>query len=200
MVPVLMATVLLVSLLGSSAVMASPRAHDGGLFLRLSAGGGSATSTLESGSGKAEFSGSAGDLNFAIGGIVSPNLALHGTLFGWLMSDPDLSITGLGSGQVNADVDLTAIGGGFTYFFMPSNIYLSASLGIGKLSIDAGSLVGETDNGMVMDVTLGKEWWVGDSWGLGVAGGFNYHSVPDGDIDENWSGASFVIRFSATHN
>jgi len=195
-----MVAVLLVSFIGASAVMANPRAHDGGFFLRLSAGGGVASTSIESGSDKVELSGSAGDMNFAIGAIVSPNLALHGTLFGWLVSDPDFTVTGVGTIPVTGDLDLSAVGGGLTYYFMPTNLYLSASLGYGKLTGKGGFLSGETDSGMVVDMTLGKEWWVGNSWGLGVAGGFIYHSVPQPGLDVNWSGTSFAIRFSATHN
>jgi len=39
-----------------------------------------------------KLSGEAGDSNFAIGGIVSPNLALHAILYGWLVQDPDSRI------------------------------------------------------------------------------------------------------------
>jgi len=38
----------------------------------------------------------------------------------------------------------------------------------------------------------------GGNWGLGVAGAFGYHNVADGDVNENWSGTSFVLRFTAT--
>jgi len=173
--------------------------HEDGFFLRLSAGGGFANTKLESGNANVKMSGGAGDLNFAIGAIVSPNLALHGTLFGWLVDDPDIKVSGTG-GQANADLDLTAFGGGVTYYFMPSNIYVSGSVGIGKLSIKGGGTYGETDPGPVFDLTVGKEWWVSSSWALGVAGALGYHTVPEKDINGNWNGASFAVRFTATMN
>lgn len=49
---------------------------------------------------------------------------------------------------------------------------------------------------------------MGNSWGLGIAGDVNFHSVP-GDLvvrppgqndDENWSGVSFGLLLSATLN
>ena len=99
------------------------------------------------------------------------------------------------------DVDLTAFGAGLTYYFMPANIYVSGSAGFGMLELvsdDIGNA--ETDNGLTIDLTVGKEWWVGGSWGLGVSGGFGYHSLRDPDIDQNWSGTSIMVRFSATLN
>ena len=180
-----------------------PRTHDG-FFLRLSLGGGTAKTSVEDATGEIELDGGAGDVNIAIGGVIAPNLALHGTLWGWSLTDPDASITiagvGSGSGKLDGDVTLGAVGGGLTYYVMPVNLYLSGSIGFGSIQLDSRQVDAETDTGVVVDLTVGKEWWVGNSWGLGVAGGFSYHSVPDGDIDENWSGTSFALRFSATLN
>ena len=180
-----------------------PRTHDG-FFLRLSAGGGTASSKIDDEvAGSIELSGTPTDLNIAIGGMVAPNFALHGTLYGYVMSDPDVDITlpGLGSasGSLNGDATLAAFGGGATYYFMPVNVYLSGTVGFGSLELD-GDVKGETDDGLVIDLSLGKEWWVGNSWGLGLAGGYGYHSFGDPDVDSNWSGSSFVLRFSATLN
>jgi hypothetical protein len=180
-----------------------PKTHDG-FFLRLSAGGGMASTEIESSVASVSIDGTAGDLNIAIGGVITPNLALHGTLWGWALSDPDADITipglGSGSGTLDGDVSLGAVGAGATYYFMPANLYVSGSVGMGSLQLDSDQVDGETDSGFVVDLSVGKEWWVGNSWGLGVAGGFSYHSLPDPDIDENWSGTSFAVRFSATMN
>jgi hypothetical protein len=180
-----------------------PRTHDR-FFLRLSAGGGGATTSIEDATGKIEFSGGVGDANFAIGGVVAPNLAIHGTFWGWSMSDPDaeLTISGVGtdSGTLNGTVSMSAVGGGLTYYFMPVNLYLSGSVGIGSLHLDSDLSEKDTDSGVAVDFTLGKEWWVGNSWGLGLAGGFSYHSFNDPEISEKWSGPSYVLRFSATLN
>ena len=175
-----------------------PRDHAGGFFLRLSAGGGAARTSIEEAGSELEVSGSSGDLHVAIGAMVAPNLAIHGTIFGWLLSDPDVKLDGM-SGSLSGDLDMTAFGGGVTYYFMPVNLYVSGSLGAGSLS-GSGDIDGETDTGLALDVTAGKEWWVGDGWGLGAAAAFEYQSFPDGDIDGNWSGPAFAVRFSATMN
>jgi hypothetical protein len=178
----------------------SPREHDSGFFLRLSGGLGSARTEVEPLGKSIELSGGAADFNFAIGGIVSPNLALHGTLFGWAIEDPTVEVIGYELGTANVDLTLAAIGAGITYYLMPANFYLSPSVGFGSLTIDGLGVVAESDEGVVMDLTGGKEWWVGDNWGLGVAASVGFHSVPDGLINENWSGVSLAIRFTATLN
>jgi hypothetical protein len=38
-------------------------------------------------------------------------------------------------------------------------------------------LEGSSDTGFALDATVGKEWWVGDNWGLGFAGDFTYLSA-----------------------
>ena len=180
----------------------APRTHDG-FMLRLSAGGGSAGSNIEDPTGSIDLSGTAGEMNIAVGGMIQPNLAVHATLFGWSVSDPDADVNivgvGQGSGTLNGTATMSAIGPGVTYYFMPVNMYVSGSVGYGRFSLD-GDVEGSTDGGVAFDLSLGKEWWVGDAWGLGAAGGFGYHSLPDKDVSENWSGTSFALRFSATFN
>jgi hypothetical protein len=190
---------MLLLFLAGSDLWAGERDHEDGFFLRLSGGGGGAGTSVDVLGSNFEMSGASGDINLAIGAIVAPNLALHGTVFGWLVSDPDVKFAGA-SGSANADLGFNAIGGGLTYYFMPVNIYLSGSLGVGNLTVDSGSVSAKSEAGLGMDFTAGKEWWVSSKWALGVAGGFNYHSIADKDLDHNWSGTSFALRFTATMN
>ncbi len=173
--------------------------HEEGFFLRLSAGGGAASTEVTDGANTVGFSGSAGDINFAIGGIVASNLALHGTLFGWTITEPDIEVNGQ-TLSTDGDLTLGALGAGVTYYFMPVNIYLSGSVGFGRLEYKQGSVEGGSLRGLVFDATVGKEWWVGDSWGLGVALGLGLHSIPEEGVDDNWSGGSVTLRFTATMN
>ena len=192
---------------GVGPVLASgeARTHDG-FFLRLSTGLGYARAEISDNTGQLEVKGGATDVNIAVGGMVGTNLALHGTIWGWSMSDPEGELTftggGSGSGTINGTLTLAALGVGGTYYFMPSNFYLSYSLGMGSLNGD-GEVDGKTKPGIAFDATIGKEWWVGDQWGLGLAGGLAYFNSKDDTIvgiDENWSGPSFAVRFSATFN
>lgn len=176
------------------------RDHDGGFFLRLSAGGGPASTSIEILGVETEFSGTGGDVNFAIGGMVTRNLALHGTIFGWALSEPEMQVGSVDWGEVNADLSMSAVGAGLTYYFMPVNLYLSGSVGAGKLTLDTNVGDFDTDYGIAFDATAGKEWWVSDRWALGVAVGLGLHSIPEEDINEDWSGTNFGIRFTATMN
>ncbi len=194
-------TTLALCALGSIPALAgAPRTHDG-FFLRLSGGPGYASPSLDYLDSNLKLSGSSGDLNLAVGGMVSPNLALHGTLLSWVVSNPDVSWGGPGSVRFDGDLSMAAIGAGLTYYFMPANIYASGSVGFGSLTLDAAEgLDGETKDGPVVDLTLGKEWWVGNSWGLGAALAFGYHSFPEKQLTTNWTGGSLALRFSATLN
>jgi hypothetical protein len=183
-----------------AAAQNAPRAHDGGFFMRLAIGAGPAATELEEGGERLKFSGTAGDVNIALGAIVGENLALHGTLAGWSISKPELEVTGLGSGTIDGDLTMAMFGVGLTYYFAPSNVYLSGSIGLASLTYEVDRVSFDTDNGMALELALGKEWWVGNRWGLGLAAAVNYHSIPDGDVDLNWKGTSFALRFSATFN
>ena len=95
-----------------------------------------------------------------------------------------------------------AIGPGVTYYLMPANVYFSGSVGVGSLS-GSDELNGNSDTGFALDTTIGKEWWVGDNWGLGLAGDFTYLSAKDKDLvgsTQNWSVTGFGLRLSATFN
>lgn len=177
-----------------------PRTHDG-LFLRLAGGVAFANTEIEDGDESLEFSDIGGDGNFAIGGIIAHNLALHGTLWGWALDDADGEFNDQDF-ESNVAVTMSAIGGGLTYYFGPSNLYLSGSVGMGSLDFhdEDDTFDGDTDHGVVVTALLGKEWWVGNSWGLGLAGEVNYHSFSADFVDENWDGISFGVLFSATLN
>jgi hypothetical protein len=180
-------------------VLAGNHDHLNGFFLRLSAGAGAAQTEVEEIEGVLKMSGAATDMNLAIGGIVTPNLAIHATLFGWLVDKPDIEFFGL-SVSSNDDLSLSAFGAGLTYYFMPINIYLSGSVGAGSLSLETSLGTGETDTGVTLDVTLGKEWWVGNRWGIGAAAAFGYHHIPEANAGYDWTGTSLALRFSATLN
>ncbi len=178
---------------------AGSRDHDGGFFLRLSTGVGGAETEFSDPSFPAKFSGASSDVNIAIGAGVFNNFALHATMFGFMMPEPEYELGGI-SNIFNGNVSVFSVGVGFTYYLMPANIYLSGSSGIGALELEIGGLSIESDPGPAFDVTLGKEWWVGGSWGLGVSGSFGYHSIKETDTEESWSGTSLAVRFSATLN
>jgi hypothetical protein len=187
-------------LLTPPALALEPRTHDG-FLLRLSAGAGRAETTNiapPEGGGDVDesvtASGTSADLNVAIGGMISPNVAIHATLWGWGVPSPETTVGG------DASLSMSAVGAGLTYWFLPANIYVSPSLGFGTLSLQQGRNTITTDSGFALDATIGKEWWASDQWGLGFAASASYHAIPDESRVENWTGLGFGLRLSATMN
>ena len=120
----------------------------------------------EIGPEKIKLDGTGADLEVTIGGIVTPNLAVHGTIWGWMINDPDaeIKLSGLSplNGTINGDFSLSGVGAGLTYYFMPINIYPTGSLGLGRLSLDLGTISGDSDTGFSLEEAVGKEWFVSD--------------------------------------
>ena len=187
-------------LAGAPAHAGEPRTHDG-FFLRLSAGAGQASTGIDVFGVSTELSGQSADLNIAVGGMIAGNLALHGTIFGWGVYGPDQEQEGEVEEDDDGVVAMSAWGGGLTYYFMPINLYVSGSLGLGSLVFETDDVDEDSDSSLAGEISLGKEWWVGGSWGLGVAGSLGFHALPHPEFgDEKWIGNSWSIRFSATMN
>jgi len=178
-------------------VFASPRDHGSDFFMRVSFGCGF-TQTEFSDPIPMKYFGPGGGFECSIGYGVLPNLALHGSFISWLIFGPTLEVGGI-SEDLSGIFTLSAIGVGITYYIMPINIYISSSVGLGSLSLASEGITGETEMGPVFDVTLGKEIFVSYMGGLGVAGTYVYHSIPEaGDTEENWNGYSIGVKISYT--
>jgi hypothetical protein len=163
---------------------------------------------LESNGFKAELKDPGLDVNVAAGYVVMPNLAVHATLWGWGLNDPDVSLTGAfgGTSLPNHGIfQMIAFGGGATYYLMPINAYVSSSIGLGAFN-GTDELDGSSEQGFAVDVTAGKEWWVNDEWGAGASLSFGYTSADDKDLGPetvprgSLTGTSWALRFTATFN
>jgi hypothetical protein len=177
-----------------------PRRHDGGFFFRVAPGGGYSRSAVEEGGDRLALKGASGSIDFAIGAVVANNFAIHATVGGWGLVDPKVEFNGLEEDTRDTSLTMVTFGGGFTYYLGPSNVYLTASAGAAKLSLDLEGESSDSDTGFAFDVGIGKEWWVSDRWGLGVSATAGYHSIPPGDAESHFKGPSFAVRFSATFN
>jgi hypothetical protein len=194
--------------LASATIHAAPRAepttvhaHDG-FFLRLSLGMGYENFHLNSGRGDLFNIGGFGyGSSLAIGGCVVPNLALHADFFGSGVFDPHFEQNGVDLGELtDGQTTQNAVGFGATYYFMPLNLYVGLSLGVGFVRIDHPDLTIEPDPGFAMNAMVGKEFWVGNDWGIGVAAQFIYNHIPTENSQANSEWTSFNILFSATYN
>jgi hypothetical protein len=169
-------------------------------------------SSVENGS-DVKLSGVGMGLAVAIGGALSENLVLYGEGMTTRAVSPDVKIGAL-SGQLSSgsiSAGMVGFGGGVAYYFMPVNIYVSASALAAWLNITDDSdsdhtvTLWETSVGFGLSASVGKEWWVSDNLGLGLVGQFGFASVSGKARDltgvkPSWTSLGFTIGFSGTYN
>lgn len=176
----------------------APRTHDGQFFHVAYGMGWMWTSATIEGE-DFEFDGFTFDGELSVGAMLRENLAMHGTFFNWLVINPTVQ-----SERSNTDVAHTGFALGSTYYIMPANLFFSLRVGGGWMrqqrAFGGYQQAAKTNFGLAGGVGLGKEWWVSDGWGVGVAGSLDFHSLPAADSDGTFNGRSFAIRFSATYN
>ena len=179
--------------------------HDG-FFLRLvgsSMAMGIGSSTAEG--TESAIASAGGSFEASVGGIVADNLALHADFF----SASGKATWEEGADNVvfgrNQDVELTGVGLGLTRYFEASNVYLSGSLMSTWLrapSVNDDKTVDmDIAYGGLLTVRAGKEWWVGDEWGLGVMGSLFVGAAVDSADDNTVLGyGGATLGVSATFN
>lgn len=174
--------------------------HDG-FLLRAALGFGYEGLTIDDPLGNTTIGGAGAFIDIAIGGVIVDNLALNADIFGGMVVSPSVSVDGMDLGDAgDTTVSVDGLGVGLTYFIMPINIYLAGSAGIGVAGITIDGTDYESDAGFATNFMVGKEWWVGDDWGIGVAGQFMYSAIPRADIDATMPFLALNLMFSATYN
>jgi len=180
--------------------------HDG-FFLRFHGGVGSGNMAEEDIMGSdMTLTGLAGVLRVQIGGTIATNLALFGETSAFVISDPTMEWQNTPGTLENADLSISDIGAGLTYYFMPSNMYISGTVVLSRDKIELKDLdrAATTEMGYGFYFSVGKEWWVSSEWGMGVAG-FGYYSQTT-DKDESSQteytvkNTVFGVVFSATYH
>ncbi len=178
--------------------------HDG-FFLRFHAGAGSGNVVEEFGSaGDMKFTGLAGVFRLQIGGSIADNLVAYGELGAFVISDPELEWNEISGTMEDVNLSISDFGAGLTYYFMPSNIYLSGTFTISKNKIEStvNDISASTESGIGGYLAIGKEWWVSAEWGLGVAGFYYFSQATDKDdfanAEYDIKNSVFGIVFSAT--
>jgi hypothetical protein len=195
-----------------------PGSHEHeGFFLRISAGGGAGGMTY-----KERFNGSVQSSNVKTRGLAAAfELALGGRVVENFIVHANLSLVGTDSRrEINSVKDNSydsigttfwLLGAGATYYFMPSNLYLTLVLGTGGMveRRDYG-IVGRDDNqietgaGFASSLAIGKEWWVGGrgDWGIGasITGAVYAAPIDVAGVKSTAVGHSITLAFSATLN
>lgn len=177
----------------------APRMHDG-LFLQVD--GGFGVFSTEADDIDAKLDGGAGQFSFALGGSVTENLVIAGQLWLTTASEPDSDVGGL-QGSFDGSVNLVGVGPNITYYFMPINVFLSATPSITRVTIDgAGDADGSTEAGFGLRLAVGKEWFLGENVGLGLNAQYAFASNKDKDdgsgVQPTWSSRWYGLAMSLT--
>jgi len=180
--------------------------HDG-LYLRMNAGFDISTSVSgRIGGIQTEYSGYGLALAGAAGVAIVRNLILFGTLTLDTTTDTSERLSGY-SVYADGDVNLYGFGAGLAYYVEIVNMYAAAAvMGMkadltptGTSSSSQGMNLSRLGPGLA--VLVGKEWWMSENWGLGVATQLLQSWMPGvGSSSGTMRGGSFSLLFSATYN
>lgn len=181
---------------------APPRHEHDGFYLSGHFGVG----YLHASNSRERASGDGTSLGIAMGAIVVPNLAVYGTLFGVSVADPGFRFEGGSTATLRgATASLGGLGVGATYYLMPLNLYFSAAIAattfeLEDVEVDKVRLPDRQSSGVGLNALIGKEWWVSEDWGLGMAGQLLWARMKEDAFPERWTGLGFSLLFSATYN
>lgn len=179
-----------------------------GLFLRPDIGFGYLTASMSDQGGDYTLSGGGGYLGFAIGGSLADGVILAGHLWGMNATSPNITYNGQGGSLSDTNLGFAAIGPEFDYYVMPANFFFAATLALSRVALRTGGRLtsGGTDYstqlGTAGQLAAGKEWWVSDSWGLGLKVELTATANKDHSSSNapTWVGFAFAVGFSATYN
>src|SRR5699024_5998753 len=119
--------------------------HDG-FYLSLNVGPslGGGTTIKASGSDAAydefKMTGSGVMIDFKIGGAIRENLILSFDVIGRTITSPDGEVDGVRLGSASDDFSISdnSYGVGLTRYFMPHNVFVSGTVGAGRMVLDDG--------------------------------------------------------------
>jgi hypothetical protein len=179
-----------------------------GFFLRPDIGFGYLTASTSDLGTDYTLSGAAGYLGFAMGGSVADGVILAGHLWAASAASPTVTANGQNGSISDTHLGFAAIGPEFDYYVMPANFFLGATVALSRVALQLGGRLtsGGTDYntqvGFAGQLAVGKEWWVSDSWGLGLKGEATITANKDhsSSTSPTWLGFAFTVGFSATYN
>ncbi len=174
--------------------------HDG-FYLRMGLGPGFGRVGLSSGGEELTMSGAMFSSSIGIGGAIAPNLILYGGLVDTSIVSPDYKVDGTTVTENGSSILITGLGPGVAYYIMPSNVYVAGTLMLTRVSqASPNGRVALSDWGPGLEGLVGKEWWVSDNWGLGVAAQIILARVGSKVDDGAFGVVAGGLLFSATYN
>lgn len=188
-------TALLLATLPASALAQEPVPAEStvhrhlGFFFRADIGVGYLSSST-GGAPQLTLNGASVPLGLAVGGAIAEDWILAGEIWGGFLPK---SVNGVSQTLFVYGYSLAVV-----HYFMPANVYLSFAPGITRLTLETGNTASSTSWGPGGKLAVGKEWWVGDHWGLGVAAEVFLTFNKDGDT--NRTTVAPGLTFTATYN
>jgi hypothetical protein len=162
--------------------------------------------SASSGGDDLKVSGGGGAFGIAIGGALTNNLILYGTLLDSIASDPTIELNGVSMTASGASAGVVGVGGGLAYY-LDNNVFFAGSLLASRLVVNDSNnnAIARSDWGFTFDGQVGKEWWASDNWGIGGSLQLLLGRMKDQDTTgtgspPTWSVAAFNVLFSATYN
>jgi hypothetical protein len=170
-----------------------------GFYIRPDLGFGYLRASGSPGGVDASIGGAGATFGIAVGGTVSENSVLAFHLWDMVVSNPSYSIGGTTVENIDATLTLLAFGPQYTHY-TPDNLYFSLTPSLTRATLTSQGSTEDSNWGFGMRAAIGKEWWVADRWGLGVAGHLSL-TVNKAPADAGtWTGWGASIAFSATYN
>jgi hypothetical protein len=172
-----------------------------GFFIRLDLGAGYLGSSASQGGLDSSISGFAVPFGVAVGGAVMENFILGGDVWAIAALSPSMNVNGITGTASDSSMGLSGLGLNLTCCFMPANVYVSFTPSMVMATLTVSRISADTQVGFGGKVGVGKEWWVGDHGGLGLAGQFFFgFSQDEGPNPPTWTTFGGTLAFSATCN
>jgi hypothetical protein len=179
------------------------RRHDG-FFIRPELGVGYVSTKGTQDGVTLKVSGSGATLGLAIGGAVTENFILAAQVWDIVASSPDAEVSGGGlSASGSVDGTSAVVGYGVLLnWYLQNNVYLAVTPSLTRLVLEDGSSTGTSEWGVGLRGAVGKEWWVSNNWGLGLAASLAFSSNKDSSASNapTLRTTGFGLTFSATYN
>ena len=202
--------ILLIALASLAVAGPYPYTHDG-FFLNFALGFGYQGLDYEGEDEEAFYeasaSGLAFDMSYRIGGRIAPFTVLHATVLRVSnLSELEADITVKGKTESFSTSDYIAAmylyGIGVTYFIPPHNYYVSGSVGTALFTMedDDDYIKASSSLGIGFQLLAGKEWWISENWGIGIAVAMSYGSADDKDDTGEMSAFGINFFITATYN
>ena len=144
-----------------------------GFFMRLALGPGFYTMQAASAEGALELRAPGAGLNLILGGALWENFVIYGEMALHSTLDPEVDGYRGNRARPGTSVTTAALGAGVGYYLMPAQVFFTGSLLVAQTrAVDRPTerLLGKTELGPAMALSIGRDWWMSPSWTFGVVG------------------------------